>query len=415
MKREEHNLFQARSHDGRIVSNPQSGILSRVLMGNLVVREIEPKDDAGFRHVRAMVYRHGNAVLPSDLILPPDCIGYVGELDGEIVGAATAIEMTATKDSAKLRCAGIAAVGVLPERRRGGIGGMLMSELTPLLRKRGFAVASLYPFRSGFYRKYGYAHSGSRFEITCPTDRLPRIEPELDAVLLPHEHRGKIVKCYEAFASRYAGMNIRTFEQWDRIIGLENPHQIYVAGDPVEAYAILRLNSDFWVNQPVREFVWSTGRGYRALLSLFRALGMNKNAVEWREPGDSPYFQFHVEQGSEVKVDRGIMYRIVDVPGALSKVKRERSGEFCLRVIDRDEPANDGAWNVCFGPEVSRVERGGDPDFEMEIGTLTQAFLGNPSLGSILAQGQAKVFRDSGAQEALRFFLPANVHCLDFF
>ncbi len=394
---------------------PRSGILHPFPMGNLVVREIEPKDDPGFRHVRAMVYRHGNAVPPTDLILPSDCIGYVGELEGEIVAAATAIQMTATKDGANLRCAGIAAVGVLPERRRGGVGGALMSKLTPLLRERGFPMASLYPFRSGFYRKYGYAHCGSRFEITCPTDRLPRIEPELDAVLLPLEDRAKLVGCYEAFASRYAGMNIRTPDQWDRIIGLETPHQIYVAGDPIEAYAILRLNSDFWVNQPVREFVWTTGRGYRSLLSLFRALGMNKNAVEWREPGDSPYFQFHAEQGSDIKVDRGIMYRIVDVAAALSQMRREGSGEFCLSVIDRDDPENDGVWNVCFGANGSSVERGGDPDLEMDIGTLTQAFLGNPSLRGILAQGQAKVLRQSGSAEALRFFLPANVHCLDFF
>jgi predicted acetyltransferase len=384
-------------------------------MGNLAVREYEPKDDAGFRHVRAMVYRNGNAVPPEDTVLPDDCIGYVGDLDGEIVAAATAIDMTATKDGTKLRCAGIAAVGVLPERRRGGFGGALMSGISPLMRERGFAVASLYPFRTGFYKKYGYAHCGQRFDISCPSDRLPKHDPEFDAALLPHEKREQIVGCYEAFAARYAGMNIRTPMQWDRVIGQENPHQIYVVGQPVEAYAILRINSDFWVNQAVREFVWSTGRGYRSMLSLFRALGMNKNGVEWREPMDSPYFQFQVEQGADVKVDRGIMYRILDIPTALAAIKRNDSGEFCARVVDKDDPANNSTWHICFGPEGSHAEKGGDPDLEMEIGALTQAFFGSPSLTNILAQGQAKVIRASGMQAAERFFSPANVHCLDFF
>src|SRR5579862_5856031 len=148
-------------------------------MSKFLVREFEPKDDAGFRHVRAMVYRNGEPVKPEDVILPEDCIGYVGELNGEIVCAGTVIDMTATRGdggflrrmsslgAATLRCGGIAAVGVLPERRRSGVGGELMSQMTSLMRKRGFEIASLYPFRASFYNKYGYMHSGKRFEISC--------------------------------------------------------------------------------------------------------------------------------------------------------------------------------------------------------------------------------------------------------
>jgi predicted acetyltransferase len=384
-------------------------------MGNLVIREYEPKDDAGFRHVRAMVYRNGEAVKPEDRILADDCVGYVGDLDGEIICAATAIDMDVTVQGDRLRCGGIAAVGVLPERRRGGFGGELMSRTSPLMREKGFALAALYPFRSAFYAKYGYAHSGHRLAIVCPADRLPKVNVEVEPRLLPNKERDAIIPCYEQFARRYNGMALRKQEQWDRVLGVEAPRTIYVVGDPIEAYAVVKISSDFWVNQPIQEFVWNSGRGYRALLSLFRGLSMNKNAVEWREPGDSPYHAFHMEQGADLALDRGIMYRILDVPKALSTIRRDLAGEFCFRVIDRDVPENNGDWHVCFSPDGTRVEKGKDPDFEISVARLTQALMGDPSLESIFAQGEAQVFRVENCATATVFFQPANALCLDFF
>jgi len=384
-------------------------------MSNVVIRELEPRDDLGFRHIRAMVYRNGDPVKPEDTILPKDCIGFVGELNGEIVSAATVIDMTASKGVAALRCAGIAAVGVLPERRRAGVGGELISKMTPLLREQGFSMASLYPFRAVFYGKYGYAHCGKRYQISCPAERLPRFDTALEPRQLPPSEWREIVPCYEQFASRYAGMNLRTEVQWTRALGRDNPFQIYVVGDPVEAYAVLRLDSEFWTGQTVKEFVWSDGRGYRSILTLLRSLGINKTKMTWNEPGDSPFYSFYMDQGVDVSVDRSIMYRILDVPAALSAVVREESGEFCFRVNDRDEPENDGVWQVCFGPDGTRVERGGDPDFEIGIGALTQAFLGEPSFERVLSLGFPKVLLASGVEAALRFFAPAHVHCMDFF
>jgi predicted acetyltransferase len=389
-------------------------------MANLIVREFEPKDDAGFRHVRAMVYRNGEPVKPEDTILPEDCIGYVGELDGEIVCAATVIDMTATRGEATLRCAAIAAVGVLPERRRGGYGGQLMAEMTTLLREKGIAIASLYPFRASFYNKYGYMHSGKRFEISCPSDRLPKFDSELDPVELKGEDRQRIFPCYDQFANRYSGMNRRNELQWMRILGRDNPFAVYAVGDPVEAYAVLRINSDFWEKQTIKEFAWSTGRGYRSMLSFFRSLGINKTHIEWNEPGDSPFLGFHLEQGAAVKLDRSIMFRLINVQEALRNLVCEVPGEFCLKVHDPHEPLNVGPWQVCFGLDGTQVKRTvAEPDFEIGIGHLTQAFFGEPSLEQIEREGLllngSHANRKVGVEAAIRFFGHANAYCMDFF
>src|SRR5436309_7767449 len=132
-------------------------------MSNVIVRAYEPRDDEAFRHVRAMTFRGGEGVKPDEKLLRSDCLAYVAELNGETVAATTVIDMTATLGEHALRCAGLAAVGVLPEHRRGGIGTALMNIVLPLLRAEGFAIASLYPFSAAYYRKFDYAYCGTRY------------------------------------------------------------------------------------------------------------------------------------------------------------------------------------------------------------------------------------------------------------
>src|SRR5205823_3460567 len=229
-------------------------------MSNVTVRAYEPRDDEAFRHVRAMTFRGGESVQPDEKLLRQDCLAYVGELNGKIVAATTVIDMTATLGEQALRCAGLAAVAVVPEQRRSGIGTALMNDILPLLRAEGFALASLYPFRGSYYRKFDYAYCGTRYKITCPSDRLPKVKGEqLPVRMLEESERGQIYGCYETFARRYSGMNLRCSEdQWWRVLGGDTPLQVYAAGSPVEGYAVLRLNSGFWETQAIKELIWNT-------------------------------------------------------------------------------------------------------------------------------------------------------------
>jgi len=385
-------------------------------MSNVTVRAFEPRDDEAFRHVRAMTFRGGEGVKPEEKLLRSDCLAYVGELDGEIVAATTVIDMTATLGQHALRCAGLAAVAVLPEHRRSGIGTKLMNDVLPLLRAEGFALASLYPYRGSYYRKFGYEYCGTRYQITCPVNRLPKIKSEpLPVRQLDADDRSQIYSCYETFARRYSGMNLRKSEdQWWRVLGGDTPLQVYAVGNPVEGYIVLRLNSDFWETQPVKEFAWNTRRAYDSLLTFFHSLAINKDNIEWREPGDSPFLTESHDPRVKVQVDRQIMYRIVDLPSVLKSVPTVSEGEFSVAAQDNAIPENNGAWHVCFQPEAVHVEKTSNAKMALSIGQLTQAALGEPSLAE-LASNNVPCGPQEDIEQATRFFGSRRTYCTDFF
>lgn len=296
-------------------------------MPSFTVRAYEPRDQEGFGHVRSRVYRGGDPVFPHEQLLRADSTGFVVEADGQIVGAATALDMTCSRDGELHRCAGIAAVAVLPEWRGSGAGSALMRGTLPLLREAGYKVSSLHPFRDSWYRRFGFVGVGMRLQIRCPADRLPTVCAELPVVEIAPDRRELLDPVCAHFARSYNGYNVRSPDQWWRTLGGDTPMAIYVCGDPVEAYAIVRLKGDFWIDQDVREFLWTTDRGYRTMLAFFRSLAMNKSAVTWMEPGNSPYVERYYERGASVELLGPVMFRRLDVDDEPAEATRAWLGD----------------------------------------------------------------------------------------
>jgi predicted acetyltransferase len=384
-------------------------------MSEIVVRRFEEGDREGFNRIRSMTYRGGKAVLDHENLLPDDCIGYVADQDGLIPGAFTAIDMTATRGEATFECAGVCAVGVLPEERRSGVGGVMMTEGLRLMKDEGYQLASLYAYRESYYRKFGYECCGSSYEISCPLDRLPKVKSSLPIKQLSPAEFELIRPCYGAFAHRYSGMNTRAHERfWPKADG-DSP-TVYVAGDPVEAYVVVRLDPTFWNDQPIREFVWNTIEGYEACLSLFYGYAINKSAVRWTEPGDSPFMAAHLDQGVDVKAGKQIMFRVLDVQACLEALPCAQEGEFVLKVDDRQMPENVGPWRVeCRAGHVSVSRVTSDPQVELNVKQFAQALFGEPSLADLLRTGLARADRSPAVETAKALLSPFPTTCVDSF
>lgn len=337
-------------------------------MSRFVVRPYEAaRDREGYAHVRSFVYRGGAEVRPDEQLLRDDCLAFVVEDDGRIVGSSVALEMTCSIGGHDLRCAGIASVGVLPEERQTGAGSALMGGTIRLCRDAGFVMSSLYPFRETWYRRFGYATAGLRWKIHCPTDRLPNLKADLGVRMLPPD--ANLLKGVEAsMARRYCGYNIRTDDQWWRSLGGDTPLTIYAAGDPVEAYCVLRLRNDFWGWIEIKELAWSTDAGYRSIIAQLRRLALNHSGVIWPEPIDSPYMIRHIDQGVKAESMSALMYRVLD-----------------STVVNQALESN-----VCIQDPIF-----GEPG-EVSVEEFTQAALGHST-------------------EAIRAFHKQTCYCLDFF
>ena len=314
-----------------------------------------------------------------------------------------------------MRCMGVAGVGVLPEQRRTGVGLELLVRALPIFRERGAAFASLMPFRAHYYRKAGYATAGTRLSMRCPTNRLPVLDSALELWELPRDDYSAIVPCYEAFAKRYSGMNIRRDEQWRWQLGGDNRFAIYAAGNPPQAYISTRLKTDFWTEQEVRDLAWSSMEGYRAILGMLRGLCINKTGAKWWEPSDSPMLWRYEDQGMEAKFDGPMMYRAINVEEILKAIPCEENLEFTFAVEDPHLPENRGPWMVRANKGAVSVEKGTLADFDIGVRPFTQAALGEPSFATIIKQDEVVVKNAKGIGEALRFFTPHSTFCLDFF
>jgi len=383
-------------------------------MSAIVVRPVQPEDLEGFFDVRALTYNDGNPI-PEDRREFKLSRGYAAINEGEVQGIMSLLDLTCTRGAATLDCAGVAAVAVYPHRRKSGVGTTMLKWLPRHLREVGTPLSSLYAFREPFYRRAGYEVCGKRLKITCPTGRIPRVSTSLTVNRLKPEDWRKLDACYSAFAHARSGFSLRTEPLWGRVLGENRPLTIYAAGDPVEAYAVVSHSTGFWTTDHISDFAWSTLEGYRAIMEVLAGIAINKTALTWFEPSDSPMYATYLDQGVLAQVERPIMYRLCDVPGAFRQLVTDESGEFTLRVRDDVIPENEGPWRIAFSPDGVAVERCDDADLEIDVRNLVQAFLGEPSIMD-LARIDLVDVKDRAALKSASRLLPAlPVTCNDFF
>jgi predicted acetyltransferase len=247
-------------------------------------------------------------------------------------------------------------------------------------------------------------------------DQLPKVRSSLQIAQLPPERFESIRPVYREFAHRHSGMNTREHERFWPDARAEQPWTVYVAGDPIEAYVVVRLDSAFWVEQRVRELIWLTPAGYDAMLELFRGIAINQAAVRWDEPSNSPLAAAYMDYGVELKLCKPVMYRVLDVRSALEALRPNGSGAFRLGLDDALMPDNVGPWLVEYADGAVSVQRDAGPaDLEMDVRRFAQALLGAPSLGDLLCLGYASARTPEGADAALRLLPPSHTTCLESF
>ncbi len=350
-----------------------------------------------------MTYRGGAPIGEEENLLRPDCLGYVVELEGRIVGALTALKMTCNIDGTHLPCAGVAAVGVVPEARRLGVGSALMTESLRLFREDGFVFASLYPFRETYYSRFGYVTCGGRVRVTMPTTRFPRSKVDLPVRMLSGSEYEQVRACFDKFCDRYNGSSRRSPEVW------ADTDPYYVVGDPIEGFIQIKLGGDFWSPLNTADLVWTTERSYYALLDVLHGLAINRSEASWYEPTDGPYLQV-LDQGVRTQVERLLMYRTLDIEKALSAKKPTAKGSVILDVHDPILPEISGRWAVEFSPDQVSVLRSNTGGYLIDQRRLTQALLGQPAFATLHDDGFLPHF------PPLEALLPGRrVYCPDFY
>ncbi|MHB8635014.1 MAG: GNAT family N-acetyltransferase [Fimbriimonadaceae bacterium] len=341
------------------------------------------------------------------------CVGFYAEFHFDTL-----------RGEAELATGGLAVVGVVPDRRHTGVGSDLMRFALHDMRRRGKVLASLYPFAESYYRQFGYEVCGSRLKLSAPKSYLPILKPALPIRRLRWEEFDQVKSCYDVFAKSRSGLARRDDYLWGRLFGLKRnastpayEKTVYAAGDPVEGYAVVSHVIDFHIEQAVSELAWSTSRGYDTMLTFMRSLAANKSGLRWYEPSDSPFYFRHLSSSafSEAHLEKPIMYRVLNVPAALSALVVSADAKFTLSVSDADIPENEGPWSVTASGRSVRVEKSATAELHFDIRSFTQALLGQPSIDDALRNGYVTATSTDAANAFRTMMPPTPVYCLDMF
>ena len=302
----------------------------------------------------------------------------------------TVIPYKATFDGAEVLMEGIGGVSTLPQyRRMGGIRGCFEHAL-PAMEREGAALSYLYPFSTGFYRKFGYeiACAANRWKIALrgvPKEAVPGTWVLLEKGSSLTEAICSIDRGWQA---RYNCM-VRGEDIEYRWVEKANPFvdrtYTYVYMDEAGA------PSAYMTYKPVVDegdralectrFVFADMAGFRGLMALLKTLEADHSHVILTLPEDVAVDMLLPERGLGCiqcrKVWKG-MARVVSVRRVLELARMRGEGRLVMEISDGQIPCNNGRFAVDFAPgganRVTMTEEA--PDVSLTIQDFTRLILG---------------------------------------
>jgi predicted acetyltransferase len=276
----------------------------------------------------------------------------------------------------------IAAVGVKPELRGGGVAFALMSEIVREMRATGTPLSALYASTSRLYRKVGYEHAGSStvFEISTQHLGAVRAGEPLHAID-PGDH-ARMRPLHDAEARETNGLLERPPGMWTRVSRKRDGDVFaYLTGpesDPT-GYVLYEQSEDDQdrLCLRVRDWVARTPGSRSAMLRLFAGHRSLKGLLRWRGPALDPWLMLLPEQETKALAIERWLLRINDVAGALEGRGYPPDLEEALELEVTDEivPENNGAFRVEVSGGTSRVTRGGaGPGIRLSVRALAPLY-----------------------------------------
>lgn len=343
----------------------------------------------------------------------PDSTCVVARRNGELVGVMRMYDFQMNVHGRDALTGGVGAVAVGRAHKRRGVARALIAWYLAHYRERGAPFAALYPFKLDFYRTLGFGYGAPmhRFRFDPATLRGDGArgeirtlgEGDLDALCACYErvrattnglmakHRGNTERALAAAETRYVGVDdggtLRAFMQTS------------VAGAPAD----LR-NRDELI---VRDLAYEDGAYLATLLGFLRAQ-RDQFARVAIESQDAALFLASSDprDGSDFSVappvvhrvtqsGLGIMYRILDVEGALAHLPGTTAA-FLLRLVVDDPfvPATGGTRTFRFGPErPPQRDDAAVPDATLTIGIhdLSSVVMGSLRVSDLVRHRLATV------------------------
>lgn len=306
---------------------------------------------------------------------------------------------------------GVSAVASPPEHRRQGLVGEMMAATLAEYRDRGWPLAALRPFDEAFYARYGYATGVRRHVATVDVDALaPTQEVATGSVRRVEPSEAPVLDdAFAAWLDGYVLATDRTDDWWRHRVTqtFESPLYCYAwerDGD-VRGYVLYEVEEG---TIETHEFAHADHEAYLNLLRFCHDHDSQVDEVRLRGPDHGRLLDVVADRGAvELEERAGQMVRIVDVPAALGAVEYPGvdAARVTLAVADDHAPWNEATFAVAVEDGTARVaETDARPDATVDVGTLSQLFVGYHDVESARRVGDLEVDDEAAAGTLERLF-----------
>lgn len=306
---------------------------------------------------------------------------------GDIRSVCVHHDFTASLRGDWIPVAGLAAVATMPEYRRQGyvrrmIGGSLREW-------RGeYPLSALWPFEYGYYEQFGWTMGCKLAKYTCEPSALASGRDAPGTAHRMDPDGWERLQSVDVTAARAYDLTVRRDEGWwrNRIFQRRGRKERYVYGlerdGSVRGYVAYTADSDDGTSRlDVLYSGFTDYDAYRGLLGFLSNHDSQTDEIRLYRGTETPLFELVDEpKAVDCEIHPGMMVRVVDVVDALETVPYpdERAGTVTIAVSDGTAPWNDGQFEltVSDGTGECRPVEDGEPDAHIDIGTLSQLFVG---------------------------------------
>lgn len=309
---------------------------------------------------------------------------------GEMMSTLSVTDFDFNFDGHACRMGGIGGVASLPQfRRKGGIRECFHAML-PDLYAGGYDFSYLYPFSTGYYRKFGYECCVQKYHAVVDLGLLA--PPKTDGTLRLAEGGGPMTDAIRAvdavWEHRYNMMVLHREEdyEWtqkqDPAVKQEFTYVYFAADGTPKAYTTFtKADQSDGRNLVCRRFFFTDKEGFAGLMGLFKSLSSDHRLVKSTLPAQTA-MQYLMPEWSMGAVTWSIqpagMVRVVNVENVLKKAAYIGDGDLVLQIRDPQIRENDGRFAVRFagGRALSVEETRAEPDAVLSISAFSALISG---------------------------------------
>lgn len=299
----------------------------------------------------------------------------------EMMSTLTVTDFSVRFDGHTCKMGGVGGVATLPQyRRRGGIRGCFQAML-PDLYANGHDFSYLYPFSTGYYRKFGYECCVQKYRVSVHLGLLT--PPETGGTLRLAEPgsplTGSIRAVDAAWEDRYNMMvqhreeDYKWTEKVDPAVKQEFTYVYFSAEGTPKAYTTFtKADQSDGRNLVCSRFFFVDREGFAGLMGLFKSLSSDHTLVKFMLPA-SAAMQYLMPEWSmgaaSWSVQPAGMVRVVNAESVLKKARYVGDGSVVLQIADPQIEENNRSFAVRFSENraVSVEETREAPDAVLSI------------------------------------------------